>query len=69
MDTRESPCAVLFESELSFQGVDDGLDPLPSLGEFPEPGFLVPVVGPRLQDTEPLGEEALKFASGETLAA
>ena len=38
VDPGQGAAAVLLEGELAFEGVEDGLDPLPAAGEAAEPG-------------------------------
>ena len=65
----EGAPAVLFEGELAFEGVEDGLDPLPDTAEFSEAGFLVFAVGADQVRTEVFGDESFEVFPGEPFVA
>ena len=69
VDAGQGPPAVVFEGELAFEGVEDGLDPLAVAGELPEPGGLVFAVGADQVRAELAGDEGLEVAAGEALVA
>jgi hypothetical protein len=60
---------VLFEGELTLEGVDDGLDPLAAAGEAAEPGGFVLAVGADQVRALVIGDEGFEVAAGEALVA
>ncbi len=56
---------MLFEAELAFEGVEDGLDPLSDAPEPAEAGLLVFAVGADQRCAEVLGDEPFEVAAGE----
>ena len=69
VDAGQGPPAVVFEGELAFEGVEDGLDPLPDTAEFAETGFLVLAVRADQVSAEVLGDEPFEVAAGEAFVA
>jgi hypothetical protein len=52
-DSDRGPAAVLFEAELALEGVEDRLDSLPDMGDFPVPKRFVRAVRPDRMNLEP----------------
>ena len=69
VDAGQGSPAVVFESELAFEGVEDGLDPLTAAGELPKPGRLVFAVGADQVRTQRAGDEGFEVPAGEALVA
>jgi hypothetical protein len=69
VDIGEGAASVVFESELSFEGVEDRLDPLAVVGEFAESGGFVFAVGPDQVRAEVVVDEGLEVVSGEVFVA
>lgn len=69
IDAGGGSTAVVFQSELAFQRVEHGLDPLPDAAEFAEPRVLVLAVRADQVRAEVLGDERLERGSGEALVA
>src|SRR6218665_733329 len=69
VDAGGGSAAVVFGGELAFEGVEDGLDPLPYLAEFAESGFFVFAVGADQVCAEIVGGEGFELAACEALVA
>ena len=61
--------AVVFEGELAFKGVEDGLDPLADSAERSESFLFAFPVGSDQVGTEFVGDESFKLAPGEALVS
>jgi len=60
---------VLFEGELAFEAVEDGLDPLPDPAEGAKARLFVLAVGTDVGGAEVLGDECFEVSSGEALVS
>lgn len=69
VDAVQGAPAVVFEGELAFEGVDDGLDPLPVAGQLAEPGWFVLAVGADRVGVEFVADEGFEVSAGEALVA
>ncbi|WSA40366.1 hypothetical protein OG946_25150 [Streptomyces sp. NBC_01808] len=58
---------MVFQAELTFEGVEHRLDPLADTGQSAVPGGFVLAVRPHQVDAQPFGEERLELAPGEAL--
>ena len=54
---------------MPFEGVEDGLDPLPAAGEVAEPGLFVAAIGSDQVRTELAGDERVELGAGEAFVA
>jgi hypothetical protein len=65
-DSGQGPAAVLFQAELTLEGLEGALDPLPELAQGALPGWLISAVGS--QQPGPVGGDHLvELAAGEAL--
>lgn len=67
VDTAQGASAMVFEGELSFEGVEDRLDPLPVAADLPEPWWFVFAVGSDQVRAEAGVDEGLEPFACESL--
>jgi len=58
--------SVVFERELAFDRVDDGLDPLPGAAEVAEAGWFVFAVGAQ-EDRSQFARQGFELSAGEAV--
>lgn len=67
-DASDGSTAGLFKGELAFEGVKDGLDPLPDAAGVSEAWFIVVAVGADQCGGEIVGGECFEVAAGKPRA-